>query len=257
MRQYGCLKAIPLSFYSRDLYRDVSSNWAGSVVLYLLLLLALCWALLSVHIQRDLIAGYAFASNKFIPQIPVMVIKNGEIKTPEHRPYLIKNPDDKDHAVFAIIDTTGKYTNLDNSDASILITKNTILYKHENKVKVQPISSTIELDIKPVELQQSIGFGINWMWVFFLPILIGLSFIYRVVVGALYAVVGKLFAVIAEIPLTYGQILKISILAMTPAIILSTGLSWFSITFYHEWLVYFVLTVAYLIFGINANKKGK
>jgi hypothetical protein len=43
MKRFGPLRAILMSFYSSDLYRGVVRNWRGAGVLYLTLLLALCW----------------------------------------------------------------------------------------------------------------------------------------------------------------------------------------------------------------------
>src|SRR5690242_11135557 len=43
MKQFSRLSAISASFYSPDVYRDVVSRWKGYGVLYLLLLLAICW----------------------------------------------------------------------------------------------------------------------------------------------------------------------------------------------------------------------
>ena len=43
MKQFGLLRAIWLSFYSPELYRDVARNWRGFGLLYLTVLLALSW----------------------------------------------------------------------------------------------------------------------------------------------------------------------------------------------------------------------
>lgn len=257
MRQYGCLKAIGLSFYSRDLYRDVVNNWSGGVVLYLLLLLTICWAALSFGIQKSITEGYVLMSSKFVPQLPVMTIKHGEVSTPEKRPYLIKDPDakDKSKAVIAIIDTSGKFTTLENSEAGMLITKDTIFYRENNIIKSQTISSDLDLQLKPVELQQSGKMFVRWAWVLFFPVIIFFSFIYRIIEAAIYALFGKIFAALSEISLTYGELFKISIFALTPAIILGTIFNWFSVSFQHEWIIFLVLTLGYIIFGMNSIKK--
>jgi hypothetical protein len=257
MRQYGCLKAIVLSFYSRNLYRDVVENWSGGVVLYLLLLLTLCWSVLAFGMQKSITEGYVVISSKFVPQLPVMVLKNGELSTPEQRPYLIKDPDakDKNKEVFAIIDTSGKYTSLDNSDAGILVTKNAIFYKENKVVKSQSFASDIDLEIKPIELQKSGKIFVRWSWVLFFPVIIFFGFFYRVIEAAIYALFGKIFAALAEIPLTYGELFKISIFALTPSIIMGTLLAWFSITFNHEWVLFLLLTLGYIVFGMGAMKK--
>lgn len=255
MRRYGCLESIIMSFYSRDLYRDVVLNWSGAVVLYLLLLLFICIGISSIGVQQTINTGYSAFSNEFFPQIPPMIIKNGEIKTPEDRPYFIVDRTMKDKKYFAIIDTSGKYTSLDSGEADLLVTRNMIYYTSDDKIKSKTISSKIDLDIKPLEIQKTGLFYIRWLWLIFLPLFVLFAFIYRIMAGAIYALAGKLFATITEVPLTYGEIFKISIFAMTPAIILSTFTDWFHYRMLHDWVIYFILTLAYIIFGINSNKK--
>ncbi len=254
MRKYGCFQAIIKSFYSRDLYRDVVANWNVGVILYILLVLSICWVLLAVQIQRVVNVHYEEFSTKFYPQIPEMTIKNGELTTPEKRPYLIKDP--KKDAVVAIIDTSGKYQTLDKSSAEILVTKHAIFYQNKSKLgRSHEFDSDLNLEIKPVQLESKLKIIFNWMWILVFPVFILVSFTYRIVQSALYAIIGEIFAHILKIPLTYGEIFKISIFAITPAIIIGTLLDWFSISFPHMWLFYFILSMGYLWFGIAANKK--
>lgn len=252
MRQYGCLQAIAMSFYSRELYRDVAKNWRGGVLLYLLLLLGICWAVLCVNIQKQANVGYGKFSDKFFSQIPEMSIKSGELKTPENRPYLIL---DTDKQVVGIIDTSGKYHSLENTTAEFLITKNAIYYKDKGDIKKgHEFSSNLNVDFKPVEVKHSIGVFINWSWVLLFPLFVIVTFIYRLVQSALYAVLGEIFVVIWRVQLTYGEIFRMAIFAITPSIVISTILEWFSISFSYLWLLYFVLSMGYLIFAIRSNK---
>src|SRR6478672_8744679 len=43
VRRYSRIRALVLSLFSPDLYRDVVANWRGVGFLYLLLILALTW----------------------------------------------------------------------------------------------------------------------------------------------------------------------------------------------------------------------
>lgn len=253
-RRNGCLVAIIKSFYSRDLYRDVVQNWGFGVVLYLLLLLTLCWGILAIPMQKNVELGYTSFSDKLFPQIPVMEIKNGELKTPENRPYVITDPHNKQ--VLAIIDTSGKYQNLDKTTASLLLTKHAVYYQNDAKMeKMRNFSADLNLDIKPQNVKSISDRFVHWAWLLFLPALILLTFIYRIIEAALYAILGEIFSMIAKISLTYGEVFRLSIFAMTPAIIISTILDWFLIGFRHQLLFYFLLSMAYLVFGVLANKQ--
>lgn len=253
MRKYGCLQGIFMSFYSPAFYRDVVQNWTVGVLLYLVLVLACCWALLTVNIQKGINIGYTVLAEQFFPQVPEISIKSGELSTPENRPYEIV---DHDKRLVAIIDTSGKYQNLEQTNAVILVTKHAFFYKDKSDAKKsREFSRTLNLDVKPVVIQQMVGKFINWAWVVLFPLLLLFSFIYRLIQAALYAILGELFTLIAGVSLTYGEVFKISIFAITPAIILGTVLDWYSLSCHHMWLLYFALSMGYIIFGILANKK--
>lgn len=261
MRQYGCLSAIPLSFFSRNLYRDVVRNWGFGVILYLLLLLTICWIFLSIAIQSVVTTSYVVFANKFIPQVPELTIKEGQLTTPENKPYLIKDPDEKDHdkAVFAIIDTSGKYTSLENQNATVLITKNAFYYRDDHEIKMQEFSKEFDLHVVPEKVQAAGHWLARWSWVLFFPLFLMLSFIYRIIEAAVYGLIGLIFSSIAEVTLTYGDTFKIAIFAMTPAIVLGTIFDWFSISFPYEWLFFLLVTLVYLVFGVTSlrSEAGK
>jgi hypothetical protein len=253
MRKYGCLQAIIKSFYSADLYRDAAQNWGGGVLLYLLLVLTICWALLSITIQKAVNIQYSTFSGQYFPQLPNMALKEGELKTPENKPYFIV---DSHNNVVAIIDTSGQYKNLDKNPAEVLITKNAVIYKDKSSEnKSHQFSSDLTLDIKPAAIKSHLEVAVNWLWVILFPILLLFSFLYRLIQAALYAVIGELFAMLSNVSLTYGQVFRITIFAITPAIFVGTVLDWFSITFSHLWLTCFAISMGYLVFGIRSNKQ--
>ena len=70
----------------------------------------------------------------------------------------------------------------------------------------------------------------------------------------IYAVLGKLFGSIFRVSLTFGQIITIAMVAITPVIVLSTIFELFGLSFPYESLFYFLLAMIYLIYGIKANK---
>lgn len=253
-RQSGYFKTIIKSFYSGQAYRDVALHWSGEIIVYLILVVAISWGLLTIGIQKQVNIVYGVVASKYLPQVPELSIKNGELKTPEDRPYLITDEDNK--SVVAIIDTSGKYKSLENSHAGFLLTKNALFYQSDSKLgKSHQFDSDLNLEIHPVQINKTLDVFIKWSWLLFFPILVLGSLLYRIIEAALYAIIGEIFAHIVRAPLTYGQLFKLSILAMTPAILVSTVLDWFSFSFNHLWLFYFVLSMVYLFFGIRACKK--
>jgi len=255
MRKYNIFQAIYMSFYSRDLYRDVARNWGGHVFLYLLFLLLLCWASMMVIYQPILNFGFRSMAEKIGPQIPPMTIKDGVVTTPENRPYFIKDPDKAE--TMAIIDTSGSYNNMDNvpDTTFFLMTKDTTYYRDQKgALRINKISPTLTLNVSPEKIQEVTKKYVSWLWVIILPFMVMMSFIYRIIQALFYGLIGKVFSIMSNIALTYGQTIKISIIAVTPAIILSTIFDWFNIDFHFEWIVFFAIAMIYLIFGIRSNK---
>src|SRR5579872_5684307 len=126
MKQYNYLQAIYTSFFSAGLYRDVAKNWGSGVVLYLMLVLSICWLVISIDVQPKINRFYGHFTDEYLSQIPQINIKNGVVKTPKNKTYMITNPDE--NIVIAIIDTSGKHTSLKPGGAKLLLTKDTLYY---------------------------------------------------------------------------------------------------------------------------------
>ncbi len=254
MKQYGCLKAIYMSFYSRALYRDVAKNWGADVMFYLLMLLAICWACLMFRMQPAMNLGAAQFTDAVVPQLPKMIyIKNGIVSTPEKRPYLVQDPENKE--LIGIIDTTGTYKTIEEAKSRFLLTKDSFIYHDRTAVKIQKIPSDFNLNIDPVVVKGYAIKFVGWLWVLLFPIFLLVSFIYRVIQAFFYALLGKLFAVLSKTPIVYFDILKLAMVAITPAIVISTIVDFFNMWSNGHFLVYFVLSMGYLIFAIIATKK--
>jgi hypothetical protein len=253
MKQYGCLQAIYMSFYSRALYRDIAKNWGAGVMLYLFMLLTICWTCLMFRIQPTINSSATHFANAVIPQLPQkIVIKNGIVSTPEDRPYFVRNLDTKE--TIAIIDTTGKYTTLEEANTSFLMTKDSMIYADKSAVKIQKLPTDLNINIDPIVVKGFTIKFIGWLWVILFPVLLLCSFVYRILQSLFYAVLGKLFAILSKTSILYFDILKLTMVAITPAIVISTIVDFFNVWPHGHLLFYFVLSMGYLIFAIYANK---
>ena len=253
MKQYNYLRAIYLSFYSGSLYRDVARNWGKGVILYLMLVLSLCWLVLSIDMQPKINRFYGHFADQYISQIPQITIKDGVVKTPKNKPYMITNPDE--NSVIAVIDTTGKRTSLKPGTTKLLLTKDTLYYfDAQNRLNVIKVSPSWNIEIKPIEINQLIAKVVGWTWLIVFPEFLLLFLLWRLVLALIYALIGKIFAVMSDIPLRYLQVVKLSIVAFTPALIIKTLFDFFGVAFHLEWLFYIVVTLAYLAFAIRMNE---
>lgn len=255
MRQYSYFQAIFMSFYSRELYRDVAKNWSTGVVLYLLLLLSLCWSALMFEIQPSINRAVSVLGQSVVPQLPTAVtIKNGIATTPENHPYLVRDPNSK--KVVLIVDTTGKNLTLDQAKVNVLITKDSFIYKNDNgMIQIRKFPQTLNMNIQSDKMKDKIISIAGLLWIVLLPILILFSLLFRLAQSIVYAVIGKPLALIMKISMTYSELLKIAIVAATPSIMLGTLADLIQGAAANKWYLYFILSMIYLTFGIWANKK--
>lgn len=254
MREYNSLQALYMSFYSRSLYRDVAYNWGGSVVLYLLLLLTICWGLMMFKLQAKIDVNTRHLAQKYVMQVPDLTVKKGLVSTPENRPYLIKNGD----SVIMVIDTSGKYSTLENvpSHTDFLLTQNAIYYyDSQNNLRMQKIPANFSFNFVPAHVKSYLEKFAGNLWMLIFPIFLLCSFIYRLMQALIYGVIGKIFASILYIPLRYVQTLKLSMVAVTPAIVLGDILIWTEAQIPFQWLLLFFVAMVYLIFAIKSNRQ--
>lgn len=252
MTQYNIFQALYMSFYSRDLYRDVGRNWGAGTFLYLFVLVTIVWSI-SIGVLILPLSKFDQAPiDRVVTQIPVMEIKDGVLITPAAKPYVIESVGAKKRDQFKlIIDTTGQYKTLESSNADILITSTTAMIRTKpNEVRIYEYPKDMNETIQPVELKNTI---IKALYIIAIPVIFFIilgAFCYHIIKALLYSLIGKVF----NNSLSYGTILQITMVAITPALVLSLVLSLLQQGFFLEWLLYFIISMFYMFFGINANK---
>lgn len=254
MSQYGIFRAIFMSFYSRKLYKDVATNWGGKAFLYLLILVMLSWIVLTFKIQSSLSTFYTEQSNAYVNQIPVMTIKDGHVITPENRPYPIVDP--KSHEVIAMIDTSGQYTTLEQAKTDFLITETKMIsHSKENEIRIYNVPTSYSGDIIPQEINGALKKFIGFLWIPIFISLVIMTYLYRILQSLIYGLLGMMFTKMQGARLVYTQLVQIAMIALTPAIVIATILDSCQVSLPFQLLMYFILEMAYLIFGIASNKE--
>lgn len=257
MPQYGIFKAIFMSFFSKRLYRDVATNWGGKSFLYLLTIVALSSVYITYFLQTTLSEGYRTVYASILaPQVPIITVEKGIIKTPENRPYFITDP--STHVLYGVIDTTGQYTTLEQSKSFILVTQNQIITKPKpDETKIYQVSDQINQVFDPQVINQAIEKCIGYLWIGLFIAIVIFSYVFRILQAFLYSLVGKIFAWLFGVKLTYWQIVQIMMVAITPVMVIEVILQIIKVGFPHEMLLLFLLGILYMFYGILANKKDQ
>jgi hypothetical protein len=251
MKKFSAIHIPPLSFFSKELYSDVALNWRGVNFLYLLLLLAVCWIPIMIKLNNSIAHFVDNEAPRIVEQVPKITITNGEASIDEPQPYYIKTPDS--NSVLAIIDTTGTVKSLDKTGAYLLLTKNTLIARQSD---VETRAYTLS-QVKNFVLTSDLM--MRWLQVFKKVFVIVLypgallsSFIFRIIQALIYGAIGLLFASWCKIRLSYDALIRLSVIAVTPCIIISTVLLLANVRLPYDTLIYFLIAMLYLLFGVKA-----
>ena len=161
------LKTIIQSFYSASAYKHALENWSGYGLWYFMVvniivgaLSAAGWYISAKKIDPTKVADMAmnivvsdrdltFEENitrffNLLHQIPEIEIENGRTIVKDAQPYFIVDPT-AGYDV-AIIDTSGKYKDLSDTDALVLLTRDQLVIKNVNKDSAQNEDHYIQLN---------------------------------------------------------------------------------------------------------------
>lgn len=255
MKKYSIFHPYIMSFFSKSLYRDVGQKWHGIGAFYLLVLLLVCWIPVMVMIDRNIDGFISEQAPQLVNQVPTVTIKDGKLSIDKPVPYIIRDKDSKQPVV--IIDTSGQYKSLEDIDTPMLVTSTQIfMRKNTSEVREYEVSKIPDLTFGKPQVNYLLGKIATWGAIFLFPFVLIATFIYRIIQALLYGAIGMLFSAMTSAKITYQQSLRLSIIAMTPAIILATIFNILHIGYPYELLSYFILTMIYLFFGVKANKNA-
>ena len=256
MKRYSIIHIPVLSFFSKELYRDVGLNWRGFGFLYLLLLLAIC----SIPGMFKMKEGLSNFIEKDVPplleQLPGITIADGQVSVDVPQPYYIRDPDSND--ILAIIDTTGEIESLVDTGALVLLTKTKLIYrKSEVEYRIYELSTIKEELILD---QERIMGWLNTFEKVFVPVLYPIivlgAYVFRIIQALIYGVIGLIFASWLRVKLLYSSALRLAVVAVTPCIIINTVLIGTSVKLPFSttvlWLLFFLITMAYLLLGVKS-----
>jgi len=251
MKKFSAIHIPPLSFFSKELYSDVALNWRGVNFFYLLLLLAACWIPIMIKLNNSIAQFVDNEAPRIVEQIPKITITNGEASIDESQPYYIKTPDS--NSVLAIIDTTGTVKSLDNTGAYLLLTKNALIVRQSDvETRAYSLSQVKNFVLTSDRLMKWLQIFKKVFIIVSYPLALLGSFIFRIIQALIYGAIGLLFASWCKIKLTYDTLIRLSVIAVTPCIIISTILFLANVRLPFAALIYFLIAMVYLLFGVKA-----
>ena len=219
----------------------------------LLLVLAISWAatLLKMHLMLRTFAKRDFPA--LVKDVPPVTIQNGVVSSPVSQPYTIEDP--QTHRPLAILDTTGEITSLDNTSAIILVTQNKLILKENGngQTRIQDLSKINSFFVDRSRLAGWMDLVSRWSAIAMFPIMLVGSLAYRLIQSLIYGLAGMIFSSIFNARLSFPALMRLSVLAVTPVIVLNTALDLAGLSVPAMWLLCFVMAMVYLGLAVRAN----
>lgn len=252
VKRFRIWQVPPLAFFSRALYRDVALHWQGVAFGYLFLLLALCWIPGALKTHNSFAFFVDEEAPLIIEQVPDITIIDGQAFIDQTQPYTIYDPETGE--ALLVIDTTGTITSLEQTDARGLVTaRQAIIQKSEFETRSFSFESVDHYTLDQQKIYGWLDTAKTWAAPVLYPLCILGSFAYRIVQALLYACIGLLLANLCKGKLPFEALLRLSVIAITPAIIIGTLCNAASIEVPWAGLCFFLLSMGYLFFGIRAT----
>jgi hypothetical protein len=252
-KNYTAFQTLYLSFYSRSLYQDIR-NWKGLCLPYLLFLLMFYWVPEMMNMHRDVSEFIADEAPAFVEQVPVITITNGVASIKEPSPYTIY--DRKNNSAFAVIDTSGQVTSLKNSPAHVLLTRTSLIVRKGG----EETRTLLLSDIGDATVTQKLIF--NWLEIFnnlfvavLFPFALLLSFAFHIVQAVMLSFLGANFAKYFNVNLNFKALVRLSVVAFTPPIILEAVHAVLNIEYPYSTFLSFLIAAGYLLYAVASNSE--
>ncbi len=250
-RRYGLGHSYLLSFFHKPFYRDVARHWRGLAFVHLLILLALTGAAFMLHFKTLATVFVNEQAPAILAQIPPIAIEKGTVRTSVDQPYRIYR--DGGASLFAVIDTTGEITSLGQTEAMLLLTRSQLMARIGSSgrrvIDLRPID---QLELTRDDIAQWLQTSLTWAPVILFPLMLFFSFCLRTVQVLIYGGIGVVASMLWKRPLPFGATVALSIMAMTPVILIDTLIMVLTLDVPYWGTGSFVVALGYLLFGIRA-----
>jgi hypothetical protein len=259
METYGRIRAIVLSFYSRDLYRDVAANWRGIGTLYLLLVLAICWLPSAARWFRGLRDFAAGEGAEIARQIPAITIENGIMRVDPAGRHVLRDPDgkgDPDETVVVIDDTIDDVPSEFEDVQAVFLTRREfgMIRPSRGERRVWRLTPGADMQITAARVKGFFDALPLWIPPLGYVLCLAGSLLMRTLQSLVYGAIALWMGQRATIAMDYRAGVRLAAVAMTPVIVARTviWLTPWEPSWYIGWPIAIAVTVAFLHFGVKA-----
>ena len=225
-------------------------HWNRICFGYLFLLLAICWIPMMVRIHTGFAEFVKNDAPAVIDQVPEITITDGQVSIKEPQPYFIREPDS--NQIIAVIDTTGSIESPADANAFFLLTDNSIITHSDYETRTFDLSQVENFTMDSATITSWLHTAKKYLVIILYPLALLSSYVYRIIQALVYAAIGLLFASMCKVSLSYGALLRLAVVAMTPCIIIKTVFALAGVYIPYIGIFYILIILAYLYFGVHA-----
>jgi hypothetical protein len=233
-------------------YNSIKNNRFSKSFVYLLLLFLIIYFIngtrtfIATRIAVDeLVAGMSTS-------IPEFRLENGEFSFEGEMPYYISSSTDEAF----VIDTTGQVSEsiLKDVSSGILITKN-MLYVKRSEIETREFSLT-ELEGITLTKAKVLEFLPKLSWIVFILIAFGFIFVlgWKLLNAVILALLGLIISAVMKRRLKYGNLLNISIYALTLPMLIQLAVNLYGYPIANFWLIYWGISILYVSMAVKSCK---
>jgi hypothetical protein len=251
MRQYSNFRALLLSFYSRDLYREVARTWKGAGLLYQLLVVALATVVVAIRLHIAIAQFQARYAQGVVEQIPAITIAHGVVSVNVPTPYTIRDP--KDGKTLAIIDTTGQVTSLTGTEARVLLTRDKLVMKKgATETRVYDLSRVENFRMDRARATRWLSLFAGWFALACAPFMLAWFYLVRLILMLIFAAIALLAARVMRTDIGFAAAMRLTAVALTPAALLEVVLNATGTKPHFMGAAWTLISAAYLVFALRS-----
>jgi hypothetical protein len=246
------IRTLYLSFYSRDAYIRAAREWRGIGFGYLFVLVLTSTICIGIWVHAWANAIILQVEKVILPQMPTITLKDGRMTIDKELPYVITIQDRP-----AIrFDKTSQAPTEAAEFAPIIFGETDCAHfvRDQGRVKKWIYEKIWTLVLDPLGVSKHIKFLKTWLGVIVAGVLLPIHFAWVASQVLVLGFIGRVFTATMSFYLSYSKLVRVSVVAVTPGVVLGTLLI-VSNQFFQLWLgIYGILAAVYLFYGVYSNK---
>lgn len=241
------LLKIPVkSFHDFGFYREVALEWKGTNLLYLLVLVALCWIPPAVRLHLEFSDFAKKNAPEIIRQIPEIKFQNGRAFTYNSQPVYIKNSETGE--IIGLVDTANRAGINDKNSQVMMFVMNsdTITIQNSYGSSRSWQISQLGLDgltMNKETIEEWIIFSARYFVMFIFPFAVFITFAFRMIQIFIYSAMILVLSGFSGAMLKFENTFRIATIAITPGLILKAVLDGAGLAFHLIEAVMSVITL--------------